>query len=147
MAIPPVEKTVHVRLIPADAFDLFTRQLTRWWPLAQYSCGGVDAVDVEFEPRVGGSVVERTRAGERHLWGTLTAWDPPRRFSMTWHPALSVEQATHLTVEFIPARGGGTEVRLQHDGWEARDQHARDNYDGGWQGVLARFVASAEEMA
>jgi hypothetical protein len=146
MAIPPVEKTVRVRLVPADAFDLFTRQLARWWPLAQCSCAGADALDVEFEARVGGSVVERTRAGERHLWGTVTAWDPPHRFSMTWHPAVPVAQATRLTVEFAPAQGGGTEVRLLHAGWEVRDSQARDNYDGGWQGVLARFVASAEEM-
>jgi uncharacterized protein YndB with AHSA1/START domain len=65
---------------------------------------------------------------------------------MTWHPAVPVAQATRLTVEFAPAQGGGTEVRLLHAGWEVRDSQARDNYDGGWQGVLARFVASAEEM-
>jgi hypothetical protein len=144
MAIPPVEKKVRVRLVPADAFDMFTRQLTRWWPLAKYSCGGADAVDVEFEGRVGGAVIERTRSGEKHVWGTVTAWDPPRRFAMTWHPARPSTEATLLMVEFV-AQDGGTEVRLSHDGWDARGAEARDAYDGGWQGVLERFVAVAEE--
>jgi hypothetical protein len=145
MAIAPVEKTVCVRLEPEDAFDLFTRQLTRWWPLAKYSCGGTDALDVHFEQRVGGAVVERTRSGERHIWGTVTLWEPPHRFAMTWHPAVAVEQATRVTVEFAATSDGGTEVRLRHDGWEVRDQKSRDSYDGGWQGVLALFVAIAEE--
>jgi hypothetical protein len=145
MAIAPVERTLRVRLEPAAAFDLFTRDLARWWPLWQYSCGGADSLDVQFETRVGGAVIERTRAGEGHTWGTVTAWDPPRRFSMTWHPGVPVAQATQLTVEFSAVQGGGTEVRLLHDGWETRDVQARDNYDGAWQAVLARFVACAEE--
>ena len=145
MAIAPIEKKLRVPLDPAAAFDLFTRDLVRWWPLAQYSCGGGDALDVQFETRVGGAVIERTRTGERHTWGTVTAWDPPHRFSMTWHPGVPVAQATQLTVEFSAAQGGGTDVHLVHDGWETRDAQARDNYDGGWQGVLARFVACAEE--
>jgi len=146
MAIPPIEKKVRVRLVPADAFDMFTRQLTRWWPLAKYSCAGADALDVEFEQRVGGAVIERTRTGEKHVWGTITAWEPPHRFAMTWHPARPSAEATLLMVEFV-AQDGGTEVRLLHDGWDARGADARDSYDGGWQGVLERFVAVAEERA
>jgi uncharacterized protein YndB with AHSA1/START domain len=145
MAIAPVRKSIRVRLEPAAAFDLFTRQLARWWPLAQHSCAGADAVDVEFEPRAGGTVFERTRAGERHVWGTLLDWEPPHRFAMTWHPGVEPAKATRLAVEFVAARDGGTEVNLVHDRWEARDESARRSYDGGWEGVLARFVAAAEE--
>lgn len=143
MAIPPVEKKVRVRLAPADAFDLFTRQFARWWPLAQYSCGGADSLDVQVEARVGGAVIERTRAGEQHVWGTITAWEPPHRFSMTWHPGHPLNEATRLTLEFV-ATNDGTDVRLLHDGWEARPE-ARDNYDNGWPAVLARYAAMADE--
>jgi uncharacterized protein YndB with AHSA1/START domain len=145
MVIPPVEKMVRVHLVPAEAFELFTRQLARWWPLAQHSCGGADALDVEFEARIGGAVVERTRGGARHVWGTVTAWDPPHRFTMTWHSGVALSEATRLTVEFAAGRDGGTEVRLLHDGWQTRDKQARDKYEGGWQGVLAQFVAATRE--
>lgn len=145
MAITPVRKNLHVRLAPAAAFDLFTGQLARWWPLAQYSCGGADATGVEFEPRVGGAVFERTRTGERHVWGTLIDWEPPHRFAMTWHPGVAPAQATRLAVEFVAAQDGGTEVRLLHDGWEARGEEVQRGYDGGWDNVLARFVAAAKE--
>jgi len=147
MPIAPVTKKVRIRLAPAEAFDLFTRQLARWWPLAQFSCGGDDALDVQFEARVGGAVTENTRTGERHVWGTLTAWEPPHRFAMTWHPGTPVAEATHLQVEFVAQHDGGTEVHLLHDGWEARDPGVRENYDGGWEAVLAQFVAAAEEKA
>ena len=145
MDIASVIKTVHVRLAPTDAFDLFARQLTRWWPLAQYSCGGTDAERVEVEMRIGGSVIEHTKSGARHVWGTVTAWDPPHGFAMTWHPAHSADEATRLRVEFLAGASGGTEVRLTHDGWEAREAGTREAYDGGWSGVLARYVAAAEE--
>ena len=146
MAIPPVEKKVHVSLDPADAFDMFTRQLARWRPLAHYSCSGADSLDVQFEARVGGAVVERTRDGARHVWGTVTLWDPSRRFAMTWHPGSPVAEATRLSVEFAAVRDGGTEVRLLHDGWENHTAARRDSYDGGWQVVLARFVAVSGEV-
>jgi hypothetical protein len=145
MGIAPVEKTIRVRLEPADAFDLFTRQMARWWPFVPFSCSGASALRVEFEPKVGGVVVEHTKDGARHLWGTLTAWEPPHRFAMTWHPARTPEQATRLAVEFAALAGGGTEVRLTHDGWEAREAGVRENYDGGWNTVLARFIAHSEE--
>lgn len=37
-------------------------------------------------------------------------------------------------------------MHLVHDGWEARDVAAREGYDGGWDGVLARFVAQTEDL-
>jgi hypothetical protein len=147
MAIAPVEKRLRVGLGPAAAFALFTRQIRRWWPLATHSCGAADAADVAFDERVGGSVVERTRSGVTHVWGTLLAWEPPHRFAMTWHPGRTSAEATRLEVRFAGTEDGGTEVLLVHDGWEARDQAARDGYDGGWETVLARYRAATEEPA
>lgn len=143
MELAPVMKTLQVRLGPADAFDLFTRQMARWWPLARFSCGGAADAGIEIEPRVGGNIVEHTRDGARHVWGTLTAWEPPHRFAMTWHPGQPPETATRLAVEFTPLAAGGTEVRLVHDGW--RDAERRGGYQQGWDEVLACFVARTQE--
>jgi hypothetical protein len=144
-AIAPVVRSVTVRLAPRDAFELFTREIGLWWPFAGHSCGGESSVDVHFEPRVGGAVTELGKAGERWPWGTLSEWDPPRAFAMSWHPGLPTDGATRLRVTFT-ARGGETEVRVVHDGWAARGRDAqvkRDQYDQGWPQTLAAFGAAA----
>jgi uncharacterized protein YndB with AHSA1/START domain len=145
-AVAPVEHRVRVALAPADAFDLFTRQLARGWPFRGHSCYGDDAVDVVFEPRVGGAVMEVARSGERMAWGTLTDWRPPEQFAMRWFPGLSDREATLLRVRFEATPGGGTEVHVHHSGWEARGAQAaekRDQYDGGWPATLAAFAELA----
>ena len=148
--IPAVEHHVRVALPPAAAFDLFTRQIARWWPFVGHSCHGENAVDVEFEPRQGGAVLEVARDGRRVAWGQLAAWQPPRGFAMRWHPGLDADQATLLTVRFV-AVDGGTEVAVHHGGWEARGDQAatrRDQYHGGWPVTLAAFAAcAAKELA
>lgn len=141
----PVVRSVTVALAPAEAFALFTGEMRTWWPFRSHSCGGNDSIDVQFEPRLGGLVTEVARDGRRWAWGTLTEWDPPQAFAMTWHPDLPLAEATRLRVTFVP-HGSGTEVKVHHDGWEARGKAAatrRDQYDGGWPLTLAAFAAAA----
>lgn len=143
--IEPVRHRIDVPLDAADAFALFTSSIARWWPFRDHSCSGERAVDVEFEPRVGGAVVEVSRDGERHRWGTVTRWEPPSAFAMTWHPGQPETAATQLRVHFA-ARGGGCELQLEHDGWHARGSAAgvaRGNYERGWPVVLGCYAAAA----
>jgi len=141
----PIEKRVRVKLAPAAAFDLFTRDLSRWWPLASHSCAGAGALGVSFAEAVGGDVVEEARDGRRHVWGTLLAWEPPHRFAMTWHPGTDPAQATRLELTFAAAEDGGTIVQLCHEGWALRPDGApvRHRYDQGWDTVLAPYAAWA----
>ena len=148
--LAPVERRVRVALAPPDAFDLFTRQIARWWPFAGHSCFDAEACDVLFEPRVGGAVTELARDGRRMGWGTLTAWSPPARFEMRWYPGLDEAQATLLDVRFTALEDGGTEVQVHHSGWEARGAEAqgrRDGYGSGWAAVLALFAQCAARSA
>lgn len=142
--IPPVEHHVSVRLAPAEAFVLFTRQMARWWPFRGHSGFDAAAVDVRFDERVGGQVVEHAADGRTMTWGELTAWQPPERFVMRWYPGLNEAEATELVVSFTPLDDGGTRVAIHHSGWEARGAQAgtkRDQYDGGWPHTLAAFAA------
>lgn len=145
-ALPPVRHQLRVRLSPEAAFDLFTRRIARWWPFRGHSCYGDEAIDVVFEPRVGGAVTEVARSGERMAWGTITEWSPPHGFAMRWFPGLDDTQATLLRVRFA-AVDAGTEVSVHHEGWEARGEAAaakRDQYDGGWPATLAAFRGFAD---
>jgi hypothetical protein len=140
---------LQVPLSRQQAFDLFVDGIDRWWPFRTHSCAGAPSSTVQFERRVGGSVTEVTAAGARHPWGTLTDWQPPRRFAMTWHPGQLPEHATRLAVEFEPV-DGGCSVLLRHDGWAARGeaaQTARNDYDQGWVVVLSRFAEVSREQA
>lgn len=142
MSLAPVCHAVVVSLSAEDAFDLFTRGIGRWWPFAGHSCSGEAGGNVEFEPHEGGAVTEVGRDGTRHPWGVLTAWQPPRRFAMTWHPAQPVAHATTLEVRFTPV-DGGCEVAIEHAGFEVRGPEVRRNYHEGWALVLGRYVEEA----
>lgn len=144
--IPPVEKCVQVKLDPQQAFDLFTRDISRWWPLATHSCSGDSQATVGLDMRVGGTVIEATRDGSQHPWGRLLEWNPPKGFAMSWHPGQPPGEATRVEVSFVPLPSGDTEVRVRHSGWEVRGDRAhaaRDSYDNGWPRVLEQFVDAA----
>jgi hypothetical protein len=116
--IEPVRKTRTVPLDPLEAFDLFTIRMGTWWPLPGFSIAGSGATGIRFEARIGGRVVELAEDGTEHSWADVIAWDPPHRFVLAWHPSAEPEVATILEVRFGPAPGGGTEVQLEHRGWE-----------------------------
>jgi hypothetical protein len=74
----------------------------------------------------------------------VLAWEPPKRFVMTWHPGREADGAQELELRFA-AVPGGTRVELEHRGWQAlgeRARETRDAYDDdarGWPSVLARY--------
>lgn len=146
--MPPVVKSLRVALPPSAAFELFTRELARWWPLATHSCAGADAVDVVIEPHAGGRVTEHARDGRQAPWGTVLAWDPPRHFAMSWHPASDPAMATRVDVRFAAADGGGCRLELIHSGWEVRGGEGaavRERYDDGWVKVLERYAQATRQ--
>lgn len=142
-----VRHAVDVALPADEAFALFTSGLTRWWPLASHSCSQSPGATVRFGAEVGARVVERGGDGREHVWGTITEWQPPHGFAMSWHPGQDPAQATALEVRFEPV-GTGCRVSICHGGWEARGDGAaemRDNYDRGWVHVLGCFAGGARD--
>lgn len=137
-ALAPIEIDLVVPCDPPRAFDYFTRDIGRWWPLATHSCARDDAVAVAFEPRVGGRLVETARDGTRHPWGTVSAWEPGRRVAFSWHPSRDPATAQWVEVSFR-ANPAGTRVTLVHGGWDSLGERAaatRDGYLGGWASVF-----------
>ena len=146
--LAPLTKQVHVPCDPTRAFQVFTEELRQWWPIDTHSIGGDDVDEVVIEPRVGGRVYELLRSGECAVWGDVLIWDPPARFVMTWHPGTPAEEATELELRFTPTTGG-TQVDLEHRGWERRIEDGaamRSSYDTGWDMVIERYVDAAATM-
>lgn len=144
-SIQPVIKRRFVPIEPVAAFDLFTARIGEWWPTATHSISGDEVTAVRFEGRVGGRVVETSRDGSEVPWADVLAWDPPRRLVVSWHPNPNPVAASTLEVRFEPVEGG-TEVVLEHRGWEefgVKGRELRENYQSGWDAVLAPYETAA----
>jgi uncharacterized protein YndB with AHSA1/START domain len=144
-AIAPLVRQVTVALAPERAFDLFTRRVDTWWPLASHSMGGATSRALRLDED---GFVETLGDGRECPWGSVLAWEPPSRLAVTWHPGGSAETATLVEVTFVP-EGSGTLVRLVHSGWERLPADrlggpgAYGGYAEGWTYVLGRLAATA----
>ncbi len=142
-----VEKEITVLGSPDSAFRRFTEGIAGWWPLATHSVGQNETVTVVFEGREGGQVFERLSDETTAVWGRVKLWEPPHRFTMSWHPGHPEERATELDVRFelVPE---GVRIRLRHSGWEVLGEAAEEacrRYTTGWDPVLARFALTEGE--
>jgi hypothetical protein len=126
--IEPLVVSVHVNAGAERAFEAFTAEMTKWWPLEEISISKPDEVVVELQE--GGEIYE-VNAGVRHHWAWITAWDPPRRLAVEWKVDEDAPAATAWEATFEP-EDGGTRLTLVHTGWSS--------YGSGWGGVLERYV-------
>ena len=142
--IAPVRKTLSVNCSPERAFEVFTAEVGSWWPTKTHSIHKDGVTGVILEQHEGGEMYELAE-GRREHWARVTAWEPPMRLVLAWHVNPDRAGPTEVEVTFTP-EGAGTRVVLEHRNWEAAGEGAetmRDNYEGGWDVVLAPFVEKA----
>jgi uncharacterized protein YndB with AHSA1/START domain len=141
-----IEKTVTVSVPVDEAFRVFTAEIDSWWPLRTHAVDTENSDTVILEAREGGRLFERTTAGEEHVWGTVFAWEPPRRVGYSWYPGRGEETAQEVEVTFT-SEGDGTRIDVRHWGWEKLggqlDETVAD-YNIGWDTVLGRYAEAAE---
>jgi uncharacterized protein YndB with AHSA1/START domain len=140
-----VRKAITVRAPIERAFEVFTAQITTWWPLREHSIGEALAESVTMEGREGGRLFECQVGGGQAEWGTVTIWDPPHRVSFTWHPGRDPVTAQEVDVRFSE-EGSGTRVELEHRGWEKLGERAAEaiqGYESGWERVFGALYAEA----
>ena len=82
----PIRETVTVRADPERAFELFTAGMGDWWPIGDYSRAvseladeHVDVTRLEYQPRLGGAILEHVSDGRVLPWGEVIAWRCPNR--------------------------------------------------------------------
>ena len=144
----PIEKTVTVPLPPHEAFDLFTKDIAKWWPLDSHSLSASDgqtAANVTIDPREGGQIIETQPDGETAPWATVTEWTPGARLSLDWYVGRDPSEATQITVTFTP-EGPGTRVDLTHGGFAVLASAATETmagYQTGWDHVLGSCYRGA----
>lgn len=151
--IAPVRKSIRVNASPADAFDVFTSGLGRWWPRDK-GIGKMPMKAAIMEPRLGGRWYELAEDGTQTNVGKIVVWEPPQRFVMTWDinsqwkPDTTI--GSEIEVKFIPDGANATRVELEHRKFEQmgaeQGETMRNAVDGGWPGMLERFKTEAETL-
>lgn len=120
--------SVAVAVAPADAFEVFTAEIDRWWRRGgKFRHAGARSGFIHLEPQVGGRLFESIDgATAAHVIevGRVRVWEPPRRLVFSWRNAtFAPNEETEVEVEFNPTRSG-TLVTVTHRGWSTlRDDH------------------------
>lgn len=151
MSIAPIVKSVTVPLPPARAFDVFTRDIGRWWkPGANIAKG--DFTDIVFEPHAGGRWFERNAEGVETQWGIVLAFDPPHRLLLGWQLTAEFkfdpDFLTEVEVSFISQGDNETLVTLEHRHLERFGDSAPKvaaSVTDGWGTMVARYADFAKE--
>jgi uncharacterized protein YndB with AHSA1/START domain len=149
-----VRKSVRVRVPIERAFSVFVEQMETWWP-AVHHIGANPFQSIFVEPRVGGRWFERDEKGNECDWGTVRAWEPPHRVTLSWHlgpdwkfnPDLA--KSSDVAIRFTSEGASATLVELEHSGIERHGEgyeQLRAMLDGptAWTTTLAEFAKVAD---
>lgn len=135
------------------AFRVFTEGIGTWWNPSHHILEA-ELAEMEFEPYVGGHIIDRGTDGSECRWSRVLAYEPPRLVRFSWDISLSWQietdpaKTSEVAVTFTPDGPARTRVVLTHshierhgDGWEAM----RDALRQGWS--LEAFAAAAAAAA
>lgn len=154
ITIAPVTKSLTVDVPQAQAFDVFTDGIDRWWP-KEHHIGATPVVKEVIEPRKGGRWYTIHEDGTELTTGHMLVWDPPRRIVFTWEinghwkPEPDAKLASEVEVRFMAEGPSRTRVEVEHRNFERMPdvegaKGMRDGVDNGWPGILDLFRKAAE---
>src|SRR3954469_23411919 len=115
----PVRKSITVNATPEEAFRVFTEDFDSWWPRSHH-IGKPPMTKALIETRAGGRCYTEQEDGTECDWGSILAWDPPRRFVMAWQITRAwryepdTAKSGEVEVTFTALASGGTRVDLEH---------------------------------
>ncbi|GAB3746919.1 glyoxalase superfamily protein [Microlunatus parietis] len=126
--LSPIVHELRVDLDPGAAFDRFTS--FSWWRNYGIKEGGRVVIE-------NGEVIFKNPDGAFSI-GTITDWQPGRRYAQTFTLAQDPDFPSSLTVTFT-ADGDGTLVRFEHGGWNATNAGRRGHF-AEWPVILAGYT-------
>jgi uncharacterized protein YndB with AHSA1/START domain len=152
-----VRREIVVPVSIEQAFHAFVNRFGDFKP-REHNLLGAPIVETVFEPRVGGSIVDRAEDGSECRWARVLAYEPPVRVVFSWDigPTWQIEtdpdSTSEVEVRFIADGPDRTRLELEHrnidrhgPGWPAVSDGISG--DGGWPLYLARFAALFDASA
>jgi uncharacterized protein YndB with AHSA1/START domain len=147
-----IRREVVVEVGQARAYELFTADMTSWWPSAHH-IGSAPIHRVVVEPRAGGRWYTEHQDGTETSTGFVVAWEPPARLVITWQIGADwkfhTDVVTTVEVRFVALGADRTQVLLEHrdlDGFGADAAAMRTTFEdpGAWTATLAAYAATAQ---
>jgi uncharacterized protein YndB with AHSA1/START domain len=149
--VEAIRREVVVELGQARAFELFTADMTSWWPSAHH-IGSAPIQEIVVEPWSGGRWYTKHQDGTETSTGFVTAWDPPDRLVITWQIGADwkfhTDLVTTVEIRFEALGPGRTRVSLEHrdlDAFGAEAPAMRTTFEdpGAWTATLAAYADKA----
>jgi len=148
-----VRREIVVDVPPDRAFELFTADMTTWWPAAHH-IGSAPIAEVVIEPRTGGRWYTTHEDGSEVVIGHMRTWEPPSRIIFSWEIGSDWKPdpkvASEVEINFVAETDRTTRVQLEHRNFEALGEEGgekmRGSVDGGWPGLLELFKNKAEAL-
>jgi len=125
-----VARSIVVQAPIERTFSIFTDGIGTWWPPDHHLLEG-ELASMEFEPRVGGHIVDRGADGSECRWARVLAYEPPTRVVFSWDINLAWQ------IETNPEKTSEVEVRFEADGPDrtrvALEHRNLDRHGDGWE--------------
>jgi uncharacterized protein YndB with AHSA1/START domain len=148
-AATTVSTSIDVDATIERAFHVFTTKIGTWWDADRHILDA-ELAEMEFQPWVGGNIIDRGVDGSECRWARILAYEPPTRVCFSWdiNTCWQIEndpqKTSEVEITFTADRADRTHVVLTHrrldrhgDGWE----EVRDAVGSGWN--LTRFAEIA----
>jgi hypothetical protein len=137
-----IDQSVLLPLAPAQAFELFTQQISAWWPPDRRHLKDPDS---QLFLLADGHFYERAEDGTELDLGRVRLWDAPCRIVLDFFMGTDAAHPTEVEIRF-DAEAGGTRVSVRHQPRENSaalwDQRAAI-FERSWAAVLAAVQAAA----
>lgn len=148
-----VRRSVSVNASVERAFHVFTEEFDSWWPRSHH-IGKSPLKKAVIEGFQGGRCYSQQEDGTDCPWGKITAWDPPKRFTIAWlidanwQYQPNPEAASEVEISFTPQADGTTRVDLEHRNFERMGPSGNNmrmmvDSPGGWGDLLRMFAEKA----
>jgi len=150
--VEPIRRGITVDVAQERAFDVFTGDMTSWWP-ATHHIGSAPIAEIIIEPKSGGRWYTRHEDGSETSTGYVVAYDRPHRLVVTWQIGhdwtYRPDLITTIEIRFEAEGPDRTRVELEHRDLASFGEHAEEmraifGADDAWNQILADFAAAAE---
>jgi uncharacterized protein YndB with AHSA1/START domain len=143
-----IKKELTVAASQKTAFDVFTQQISLWWPNTHH-IGSTPMTGMVIEPFIGGRWYTTHEDGAEMLNGKVLDWQPNGLLVLAWQLTaeyeFNPELITEVEVQFIPEGSKKTRIKFEHKNMQRlNNAESVKGMNAGWGDILMLYKKMAE---